>query len=120
MDDPRWLRLVTIGLVLAALAVGYFLLTGKIFSPRTSTQSPISGGTPAATASPSAAPSTLGQNTQSSPVPTSTPTSAYQTIANRTRGETQTLPNTGFPAGLILIFSAGAVISGWSLRKFPN
>lgn len=102
MDDPRWLRLVTIGLVLAAIAVGYFLVTSKI---------------PASTSSPKI----LGQD--ASPIPVASPgsKSAYSRIAERTtKGGVQTLPNTGFPIGLLGVFSAGVMIAGWGLRKFPH
>ena len=109
MDDPRWLRLITIGLVLAALAVGYFLLTGRLSSNNaTKTQSQVNR----VVSSPS---SVLGQNAQPSP----SPTSAYERIVNRTKGEVQTLPKTGFPIGLAAVFSISAIISGWSLRKYP-
>lgn len=109
MDDPRWLRLITIGLVLAALAVGYFLLTGKL-SISNITKQP--------------SPSILGQNAQTSPtpiaVPTPTPASAYTRIVNRTQGGVQVLPNTGFPVGLAVVFSISAMISGLGLRKYPH
>lgn len=100
MEDPRWLRLITIGLILAALAVGYFLISGK-FTTKTTNQP---------TQTPDAV---LGQNTQAI-----TP-SAYTRIAERTKGA-QTLPKTGFPVGLAIVFSVSAIISGFSLRKFPN
>ena len=105
MDDPRWLRQVTIALVLAALAVGYFLMTGKLFSPA-KTQSQTSQ-----VATSSAQPQVLGQNT---------PPSAYERIANRTQSQTQSLPATGFPAGLAVLFSISAIISGFGLRRFPK
>ena len=116
MDDPRWLRLITVGLVLAALAVGYFLLTGKFSSNSLTKQS-------------SPSPSVLGQNAQIALTPTPTPasaldrqtaSSAYNRIVNRTQGGTQVLPKTGFPAGLVIVFSVSAIISGWGLRKYPN
>lgn len=110
MDDPRWLRLITIGLVLAAVAVGYFLLSGRLSSN--------------VTKSPSPAPSVLGQDVQTSPTPVSspapTPLSAYNSIANRTQNQTQALPRTGFPLGLAVAFSVSAVTIGWSLRKYPH
>lgn len=114
MEDPRWLRLITIGLVLAALAVGYFLISGR-FTTKT-TKSPASveqavKKSPQPTQTPEAV---LGQNTQA------TTPSAYTRIAERTRGGVQTLPKTGFPAGLAIVFSVSAIISGWSLRKYPN
>lgn len=131
MDDPKWLRLVTIGLVLAALAVGYFLLTGKLASnsvtkPSTQVSKPVPTATPSASVTQT--PSIVGQNNRVNsapaftPTPTPTPVSAYNTITNRTKGgqETKALPSTGFPAGLIAVFSVSAVIIGWGLRRFPH
>lgn len=105
---------MTIGLVLAAVAVGYFLFTGKL-SPNSTTKTQ---------ASPT--PAVLGQNNQNlstsapSVVPSPVPGSAYSTIVNRTQSRTQTLPNTGFPVGLAVVFSVSAIISGWGLRKYPK
>lgn len=107
MNDPRWLRFITIGLVLAAVAVGYFLLSGRLSPSSTRTQ-----------ASPT--PSVLGQNAQASPSPSPTPASAYSRIVDRTQSGTQTLPNTGFPVGLAAVFSISIMISGWGLRRFPK
>ena len=133
MDVPKWLRLVTIGLVLAALAVGYFLLTGKLASnsvtkPSTQVSKSVPTATPFASASITQTPSIVGQNNRVSPAPaftptpTPTPVSAFNTIVNRTKGgqETKALPSTGFPAGLIAVFSVSAVIVGWGLRRFPH
>lgn len=108
MDDPRWLRFIMIGLVLAALAVGYFLLTGKLSTSKITKESP--------------PPSVLGQNAQTTPAPAASPSpaSAYSRIVNRTQGGVQVLPNTGFPIGLAVVFSISAIISGWGLRKFPH
>jgi|SRR3989344_2111104 len=106
MDDPRVLRIITVGLVLAALAVVYFLLTGgfAISKPKkVQTQA-----TPSVSANP--LPATRSVATQS----------AYQRILNRNQSGVQTLPNTGFPVGLAVVFSVGTMISGWSLRKFPK
>lgn len=113
MDDPRWLRLVTIGLVLSALAVGYFLFTGRL-SP-TGTRIP----TQADKAVPSPAPTVIPGVTPS-PSPTPTPASAYSRIVERTQGGVQTLPKTGFPVELAIVFSVSAMIFGLSLRKFPH
>lgn len=116
MDDSRWLRLITIGLVLAALAVGYMLFTGR-FSANVSKK---------VTASPS---SVLGQNA-TTPVPSAsprvvvaspsaTPTTAYTAIVNRMQGSTQNLPNTGFPVEIVM-FSVSGMLVGWGLRRFPR
>lgn len=109
MDDPRWLRLIIIGLVLAALVVGYMLFTGK-FSSNLSTR---------VQSSPS--PTVLGQNTTTPPTPTPSPTpsSAYTRIVNRSQGNVQTLPNTGFPLE-IAVFSISGMFIGWGLRRFPK
>jgi hypothetical protein len=106
MEDSRWLRLVTIGLVLMALAVGYFLLSGKLFSNSTTklqSQTNKAVSSPSPTASPSA-----------------TPASAYTRIAERSQGSVQTLPNTGFPVFLVSALSASVMIVGWGLKKFPH
>ncbi|MBI2337930.1 hypothetical protein HYU95_01990 [Candidatus Daviesbacteria bacterium] len=116
MDDPRWLRFITIGLVLAALAVGYFLFSGRL-SPN---QNTITQSSPV--------PTVLGQDVQASPdstaagSPSPTPTSAYSALVNRSQGVegNKTLPKTGFPLGLAAVFSISALISGWGLRKFPH
>lgn len=108
MEDPRWLRLITVGLVLAALAVGYFLLTGRLSSNS------------ATRVQPTPIPSVLGRDVQTTPTSSPTSASAYTRIANRTQGSVQTLPKTAFPTGLAVVFSISAIIFGWGLKKFPN
>lgn len=112
MEDARWLRLVTIGLVLAAIAAGYFLVaqrftgnTQKSKSEVSMTQSP----------SPDVIPSSV-LGTQNG----ETPKSAYERIAERTRGGVSELPATGFPAVLTGILAVSAMIAGFGLRKFPK
>lgn len=116
MQDSRWLRVITVGLFLASLAVAYFLLTGRLTSKSTpKTQPQVITSTPAASPNPSV----LGQNSSSStPVPS--PQSAYERIAERSQSGVQTLPRTGFPLGLIIVFSVSAMVSGLGLRKFPS
>lgn len=94
MDDPRVLRILTIGLVLASLAVGYFLLTGGlgVKSKKVQTQT------------------TQLEEVVESPAP-------EQTV---TQSNVQVLPSTGFPVGLAIIFSVSAIVSGWGLRQFPK
>lgn len=114
MDDPRWLRLITIGLVLAALAVGYFLVSGRFAANKS--------------AKPQAQVNMQVQQTatpQPSPVTSPTPSPAPQALGSATqqngqKGSVQVLPRTGFPLALVGIFSASAMIAGWGLRKFPN
>lgn len=117
MDDPRWIRLVTIGLILAAVAVGYFLISGRLFtnsSVQTQPQevSVVESSTPS--------PSVMGENTASSASPSPAAQSAFNTAAQRAQGSAQTLPNTGFQLGLIATLAASAAIAGWGLRRFPH
>lgn len=100
MDESPWLRLITIGLVLAALAVGYFLISGRFFVKSPRPEAPVERAVQQPTPTPQVSPS---------PTPTVTPST-----------QTSTLPRTGFPAMLIGIFSAAASVAGWGLRKFPH
>lgn len=110
MESSPWLRLITIGLVLAALAVGYFLISGRFASDR------------------SAKPQTQEEQqvegvTQASPQATTEPgvsPNAYSRIVDRNKSAVATLPQTGSPLLLIGIVSLSAIISGWGLKKFPN
>ena len=127
MEDSRWLRVITVGLVLAALAVGYFLLTGRLSSNSTRVQSQaskaVSSPVPSLLPKPTVSPLQVADYSPgSSPAssPTSSPTSAYNMLASRGQDSIKTLPRTGFPNGLIVIFSVSAIISGWSLRRFPE
>lgn len=115
MESSPWLKLITIGLVLAALAVGYFLISGRFASNKTvktsSTETQqvegVSSVSPQAVVEPSLKPS-------------ASPSNAYARIVERNKSQVETLPKTGSPAILISIFSLSAVVSGWGLRKFPH
>ncbi len=113
MDDPRVLRLVTIGLVLAALAVGYLFFTGgfsvsKSKIAQTSTAKPSPTAMKIVITTPVPSPS-------ASPARTSAPSPS-----NRNQGSAQTLPRTGFPIVLAIVFSVSGIISGLALSKFPR
>lgn len=118
MDDPRWLRIIVVGLVLAILAVVYFLLTGGlgVGKPKVQTQGNQTDKVVVVSPSPSAIPMVT---MPPQPQRTATP-SAYSQIANRVQGSARTLPNTGFPLGLAVIVTAAAVGSGLAFRKFPR
>lgn len=116
MEDQKWLRLVTVGLVLAAVAVGYFLFVGRFSSnatkQKTQVSQTVSGTVPSAT--PSAKP-------ESATKPSPSPTSAYNKIVERNaKGSTDTLPRTGFPVVSSVILLSSLMISGWGLRRFPH
>lgn len=110
MEDPKWLRLITIGLILAALAIGYFLLTGGLVkkSSKPQTQTAVSTPSPA-----------IRGDSIIVPEATATP-SAYTRIVDRAQGGVRTLPATGVPVGLMLLFASSAMVVGFSLRKYPH
>ena len=102
MEDGKWLRFLTIGLVLAAMAVGYFLLAQRFTGTRVSKSQP----TPTSS-------SILGTNSQ-------TPKPSGLGQDTKPAGGVSQLPATGFPILLIGVFAAGAIIAGFGLRKFPH
>ena len=115
MDDPRWLRVITVGLVLAALAVGYYILTGAFSLQKTTPKTQINQV--------KSATSVVVNTPLPSPTATanpSNPDSAYNRIVARNQTEIQTLPKTGVPAGLIVLLAVSVMISGLGLRKFPH
>lgn len=123
MDDPKWLRVITVGLILAALAVGYYIVTGAFSIRKTTPQTQVSKTVqsnsnptllPSANTTPSIAPSPKPSNQPQ------TTMSAYDRIVARNQNEIQTLPKTGVPAGLIVLLSTSVMISGLGLRKFPH
>ncbi len=134
MENPTWARMIVVGLILAILAAGYFLLSGGFVKskPKTTatsvqTSQVVATDTPAASGN-------VGVGMVYTPTPSPTPKpstpSAYNTLLQRnqnqaqnqygTQNNPQTLPRTGFPVGLAVVFSISAAISGWGLRKYPH
>lgn len=117
MEDTRWLRLISVGLVLAAMAVGYFLLSNSFFSSKSTKVQ--TQNTQNQQATPSAQVSdqnVLGQ-VSPSPVPSNSP--AYARIVGRNQTQAEALPNTGAPLFLIGVLSVSALAAGLGLRRFP-
>lgn len=137
MESPNWLRLVTVGLVLAAMAVGYFLLSNRFVSNKsenqentqmveeTNTPSPdpvnvIVQGSPTSSVSATSQP-TSSPRAVASPSPSTSTPPAYSALADRSsKGGVQTLPATGSELLLIGIISLSAIATGLGLRKFPH
>lgn len=118
MEDTRWLRLISVGLVLAAMAVGYFLLSSNFFSNKStkvSTQQDSQAQQATASGQQSQT-SVLGEVTQS-PAPSNSP--AYAKIVGRNQTEVETLPKTGIPLFLIGVVSVSVLSTGLGLRRFP-
>lgn len=116
MEDPRWLRLITVGLVLAALAVGYFLLTGRFNTanqPRPTNRGISASPTPVSQAAPTGSPQAdTGSDSQApTPAPSATPDP---------RRNLTILPATGYTQALLGIISIGVMVSGLGLRKYPH
>lgn len=113
MEDQKWLRLVTIGLVLAAIAVGYFLIAQRFSSSKVSQAQPSVLSTTSSTPQPIVSMSPLPSVPQSSQ-------SAFQKVAERNQASVKTLPATGFPYFMSGVFALGLLFAGWGLRKYPN
>lgn len=114
MEEPHWLRIITIGLVLAAIAVGYFLVSGKFLGAKTAK---VQNSKQVTQATPVSTPAVFGEITQASPEPG---VSAYNKIVDRTKGNIKTLPQTGAPVLMFSLLSASAMIVGWGLKKYPH
>lgn len=128
MDDPRILRIITVGLILAALAVVYFLFTGgfsvgkpKVSQNQTAKVSPSPTPVITATPNPSATPAVVNQALPT-PIPTATaePVGATAVASSGAGNSLGALPRTGFPVKLAAVFSLSAVAAGYGLRKFPH
>ncbi len=117
MEDNKWLRLISVGLVLAAMAVGYFLLSNRFFSAKTTRAPQQNTQTQQATTSAQAPGSPVLGETSASPQPSNSP--AYARIVGRSQTDVQTLPNTGAPLFLIGILASSALAAGLGLRRFP-
>lgn len=110
MDDPRVLKIITVGLVLAAIAVGYFLWSGR-FAGNTATKN---------------ANTNANRIVQSSPTPTPlpvvsvTPSPTPATLGAVSGNGVSALPATGSPLFLLGAISASAVTAGFYLRKFKG
>lgn len=123
MDDPRLLRIILFGLVLAALTIGYLIFSGKFLKPQTitnknqPTQTNRAAAGVNATPVPTTIPGTASENL-------STP-SAYTRIMERNQGQklqaqANSLPKTGLPIALAGAASVSAITVGWFLRKYPK
>lgn len=101
MDGDNRLKLIVAGLFLAAIAVGYLIFSQRFTSPSQTTSRPVvqASPTPASTPIPSPSPTTKG----------SLPNTGISS-----------LPATGYPAGLIAIFSLSAALGGFFLRRYPH
>ena len=98
LDGDNRIRLIIAGLVLAAIVVGYIIFSQRFSTNNTNRSVQQITPTPVLTTTPIPTPATLGQSTK----------------------EISSLPNTGFPVGLIAIFSASAAVAGYFLRRYPH
>ncbi len=105
MEADGKLKLIIVGLFLAAFVIGYFIIAQRMQKVKTP---PVTGIVQQATPSPA-------------PQPTATlaPTPLNQQKNGNVTG-VSSLPKTGFPLPLAGVFATSAVISGWFLRRFPN
>lgn len=98
------IKLIIIGLILAAIVVGYMIFAQKF---NASQQGKINNTTNIGVVTPTPAPTTGIE-----PTP--------EALFNQQSTDTKTLPGTGFPVGLLGIFATSLIISGFFLRKYPD
>lgn len=111
MEDTTRLKLILLGLFLAAASLGYFVFVQKTNEQKIASQN-----------------RTVEQIEPSENVPTPTPAlvGLPSTLGQTTKGGqgsvriVDELPKTGIPTGLIAVFSLSGAIIGWSLRRFPK
>ncbi len=107
MEADGKLKLIIVGLFLAAFVIGYFIISQRMQRVQTF---PVTGIVQQATPSPA-------------PQPAETPVPAQLNQQKNGNGNVKgvaSLPKTGFPLPLAGIFATSAVVSGWFLRRFPN
>ncbi len=127
MEDPRWSRLIIIGVLLAVVAGGYFFLTNQfIFGKSKNPTSNQLSQTPQPQNTNQVVPNGVAQNTPDSQPGNPTPQvvvpnnrSAYEALVERNQQQVTTLPKTGAPIFLIGAAALSAIVTGLSLRKFP-
>ncbi len=145
MEDTTRLKIILVGLFLAALALGYLIFaqrktTTESFQARPVAQMETTPGVPVggvdalgqSTTTPTNQPSkqlAQANSTTAQPTPTQSAASPQANAANtqQTKGGqpqqasgASTLPSTGIPSVLLGIFSASASLAGWKLRRFPK
>lgn len=115
MEDESRIKLIIIGFLLAAIVVGYFLLSNRFnrsqVSPQTTTPIPEA----VIKTSPTPPPSPSPLRIISSPQPVAT-----RSGLTTKGGLTTSLPKTAFESSLLGLFSISAIIAGWFLRKYPQ
>lgn len=109
MEDTTRLKIILVGIFLAAVALGYF-----IFVQRRNEQEFKAESRP------------IQQIETSQATLTVTPTPSGTTLGQTTKGGQPSakvideLPATGIPTSLAAVFAVSAAIIGWSLKKFPK
>ena len=100
MEDTTRLKLILLGLFLAAAALGYFVFVQKTNEQKNASET--------------------RQIQQIEPSENITPTPALSGVPSTSVRVVDELPKTGIPSALIAVFSLSGAIIGWSLKKFPK
>lgn len=119
MDDRGRLGLMLLGVVLLALAIGYF-----VYSKRVSVSDQQALSLPSVrTIEPTSAQPSMAPVPSPSQQPSLTPTPSPEALgaATVTTKGGKALPATGAPEVMLAAaLGLSAVIAGWSLKKFPD
>ena len=113
MENEGRLKLIVAGLVLAAFAVGYFILAQRFQGGSQSASPKASGQSNIVVVSPNPRPS-------ESPTALSQANSGTGNLPGTGAAGVSTLPRTGFPLPIAVSVAASAAVSGWFLRKYSK
>lgn len=106
MEGDGKFKLIIAGLILAAFAVGYFILSQKV---KINPGKPNSSGDPV-----------VSKLATPSPKASSTPENVISNGGKLPNTGISSLPSTGFPLPLALPLVTSVMLSGWYLRKYSR
>jgi hypothetical protein len=120
MEDSARLKLIVLGLVLAAIAGAYLFFSGRVASNKTANATPKPSASSVAVAQDPGTPMVVPNSPLQSDVPGQQIQPLPQTGLSGGQPPVQGLPNTGLPLDLAGSIGAAAVVVGYALRKYPK
>lgn len=110
MEQPKWLKLSALGLLIVILGLTYFVVVGKFSAKREASKSKVIQGSV-----------TVASPTPSTSAKPSTSPNAYQKLTDKQAvGNAKNLPNTGFAEDAFIFFTAVLILSGMILKKYSR
>ena len=119
LESGNRLKLIITILILVAIVIVYLIFSQKFASQQSKVVN--NGGISVSQIQPTITPT---PSIAITPTPLLNKQDAQSGVAkggqSLSNGEVSSLPKTGFPATLMGVFSASAIVAGWFLRKYPN